>query len=106
MCYVYPYTSRAMGNCCSSPENGEKNDCVVPNQKNVVKPDSGGEISIGALATKHTTVHILSDCDEVSSIIHGSVALSTPTRVNDWLDDFISVSSSSDAAYDTPTMTK
>lgn len=95
-----------MGNCCSSPENGGKNDCVVPNQKSETKRDDGGVISIGALAIKHTTVHILNDCDEVASIIHGPVASSTPTRVNDWLDDFISVSSSSDAAYDTPTMIK
>jgi len=95
-----------MGSCCSSPENGGKNDCVVPNQKSGANQGSGEEISIGALAIKHTTVHILNDCDEVASIIHGPVTTSTPTRVNDWLDDFISVSSSSDAAYDTPTMIK
>lgn len=106
MCYVYLYTSRAMGNCCSSPENGGKNDCVVPDQKSSTERGIGGDISIGALATSHTTVHILNNCDEVASIIHGPVTTSTPTRVSEWLDDFISVSSSSDAAYDTPTMTK
>lgn len=95
-----------MGNCCSSPENGGKNDCVVPNQKSDANRDSGGEISIGTLIAKQTTVHILDTCDEVTNIIHGPVTTSTPTRVNDWLDDFISVSSGSDAAYDTPTITK
>jgi uncharacterized protein (UPF0261 family) len=95
-----------MGNCCSSPENDGNNDCVIPNQKSDAKGDSGGQISIEALIAKQTTVHILDTCDEVATIIHGSVASSTPTRVNECVDDFISVSSNSDAAYDTPTITK
>jgi hypothetical protein len=95
-----------MGNCCGSPENGGKNDCVVQNQKSDAKRDGGGQISIGTLIAKQTTVHILDACDEVVNIIHGPVASSTPTRVNDCVDDFISVSSSSDAAYDTPTTSK
>ena len=95
-----------MGACCSSPSTVDKKECNVLNQKNDEKRDSGEQISIDALTVKKTTVHTLGTCDEVINIIHGPVAASTPTRINDWLDDFVSVSSTSDVMCDTPITTQ
>ena len=90
-----------MGNCCITPETVEKNDCVVPNQKNAIKRDRGGQISIEHSVVQ-STVYMLDTCDEIVNIIHGPLAASTPTRVNEFVDDFVSVSSSSGELYNTP----
>jgi hypothetical protein len=91
-----------MGACCSSTNTFDKKERVVSDKKNNEKPDSGEQISIDALTVKKTTVHTLGTCDEVINIIHGPVTASTPTRINEWLDDFVSVSSTSDVMCDTP----
>lgn len=92
-----------MGNCFRSPKTIEENICVAPAEKSGTGPASAGQVSIGDLVSKQTTVCMLDMCDEVSNIIQGAATASTPTRVNDCVDEFISVSSSSDGAYDTPT---
>lgn len=102
MIAIYLYVVKTMGACCSSPNTIDKKDCAVPSQRNDETRDSEGQISIETLATKRTTVHTLGTCDEVINIIHGPVTASTPTRINDWLDDFVSVSSTSDVMCDTP----
>ena len=99
---IYLHVVKTMGACCSSPNTIDKKDCALPNQKTAEERDSGEQISIEVLTAKKTTVHTLGTCDEVINIIHGPVTASTPTRVNDWLDDFVSVSSASDVMCDTP----
>ena len=99
---IYLRVVKTMGACCSSPNTIDKKDCAVPNQKSAEERDSGEQISIEVLTAKKTTVHTLGTCDEVINIIRGPVTASTPTRVNDWLDDFVSVSSASDVMCDTP----
>ena len=91
-----------MGACCSSPNTIEKKEFAIPDKKNNERRDSVNQLSISSLTTKKTTVHTLGTCDEVINIIHGPVTASTPTRINDWIDDFVSVSSASDVMCDTP----
>ena len=103
MIAIYLHVVRTMGACCSSPNTIDKKDRALPNLKTSEERDSEEQISIEVLVAKKTTVHTLGTCDEVINIIRGPVTASTPTRINDWLDDFVSVSSTSDVMCDTPT---
>lgn len=86
-----------MGNCCCRPRVAEGDGRVANDQRLSVS-----ETTINEIVAKQSSVYMLDTCEEVVSIIHGPTSVPTPTRSYDCVDDFMSVSSGGDTAYDTP----